>query len=198
MRNQLKLLPDWKFVAFVVPLMALLQVIGPEILRYEQNWLETGQVWRVLTAHWVHVGWMHWFLNCLGLGIMVMLTRPGWSMWRWATTTLTMALGISLLMTLFNTEVGNFAGFSGILYGLFLLGAIRLFTQDRLVAVLVGAAIIGKIGMEQFEFYDFNSGDLIGARVIVDSHLYGVLMAVAIALLWSTYTMNQGTTEQSN
>ena len=101
-------------------------------------------------------------------------------------------------MTLFNPEVSDFAGFSGVLYGLFLLGAINLFTRDRLIATLVGAAIVIKILMEQFQFYDFNTGGLIGARVVVDSHLYGVLMGIAIALLWTTYTMNHRTTEHSN
>ncbi|MCP4469609.1 MAG: hypothetical protein GY815_02795, partial [Gammaproteobacteria bacterium] len=31
-----------------------------------------------------------------------------------------------------------------------------------------------------------NSGALIGARVIVDAHLYGLLMAIAIALVWAS------------
>jgi hypothetical protein len=52
--------------------------------------------------------------------------------------------------------------------------------------------------MEQFTFYDFNTGAMIGARVIVDAHLYGLLMAIAIALIWATYTMNHSPTRQSN
>lgn len=197
MWQRLKSLPDWRFVGAVIPLMALLQTIGPEAFRYQRDWFETGQIWRVVTAHWVHVGWMHWLLNSLGLVIMVTLTTPGWSVPRWIINTLAMALGISILMTLFNPEVRDFAGYSGVLYGLYLLGAVSLFAQDRVVAVLVGAAIVVKILMEQFQIYDFNSGALIGARVVVDSHLYGVIMAIAIALLWSTYTMNQRTTEHS-
>ena len=59
-------------------------------------------------------------------------------------------------------------------------------------------AIVGKVLMEQFKLYDFNSGDIIGARVIVDAHLYGLLMAIAIALIWATYTMNHGPNRQSN
>jgi hypothetical protein len=59
-------------------------------------------------------------------------------------------------------------------------------------------AIVGKVLMEQFNFYDFNSGDIIGARVIVDAHLYGMLMAIAIALIWATYTMNHSPNRQSN
>ena len=64
--------------------------------------------------------------------------------------------------------------------------------------MLVISAIVIKVLMEQFSFYDFNTGSLIGARVVVDAHLYGLLMAIAIALLWSTYTMNHGTRNHSN
>jgi hypothetical protein len=55
-----------------------------------------------------------------------------------------------------------------------------------------------KVLMEQFSFYDFNTGSLIGARVIVDAHFYGLLMAIAIALLWAAYTMKPRSREHSN
>ncbi len=190
--------PDWRYVGAVIPFMALLQLIGPELLRYQSDWSESGEFWRVLSAHWVHVGWMHWLLNSLGLVIMAGLTTPGWRIRRWLFNTITLALGISILTTLFNPEIDNYAGHSGVLYGLFILGATSLFRYDRLIAILVAGAVFGKVCMEQFQFYDFNTSGLIGARVIVDSHLYGTLIAVCIALLQATITMNYRTTESSN
>ena len=189
---------DWRFVAALIPLMALLQAIGPEYFRYERDWVSSGEIWRIVTAHWVHVGWLHLLLNGLGLVICVSLTKPGWSIRRWLTNSITMALGISLMLTLYNPEVSDYAGYSGVLYGLYLLAAINLFSGDRLVAGLIIAAIVIKVFMEQFQIYDFNSGDIIGARVIVDAHLYGLLMAIAIALGWATYTMNHGQNKQSD
>ncbi len=198
MWQRIKASPDWRYVAVIVPFMALLQWIGPEYFRYERDWVSTGQVWRIVSAHWVHVGWMHLLLNGLGLVVCVSLTTPGWTARRWLVSTLVMATGISVLVTLFNPEVRDYAGHSGILYGLFVLGAISLFPRDRLIAILVIAAIVIKVLMEQFNFYDFNTGDIIGARIVVDAHLYGLLMAIAIALVWATYTMNQSPTRQSN
>jgi len=189
---------DWRYLATVIPVMVLLQAIGPEYFRYQQEAVAEGQLWRILTAHWVHVGWMHLLLNSLSLVICVSLTEPGWSARRWLLVTIVMGLGISLLLMLNNPEVVDYAGHSGILYGLYVLGAISLFPRDRLVAVLVIAAIVIKVLMEQFSFYDFNTGSLIGARVIVDAHLYGLLMAIAIALLWATDTMNSGSREHSS
>ena len=113
--------------------------------------------------------------------------------------TLSMGLGISLLVTFNNPEISDYAGHSGILYGLYLLGGLSLFSRDRLISVLLIAAIVIKIVIEQFSSIDFTTADLIGAPVIVDAHLYGFLMAIAIALIWTTYTytMNQGPTETS-
>jgi rhomboid family GlyGly-CTERM serine protease len=190
--------PDWRFVAMMIPFMTLLQLIGPEYFRYQQDLAQNGQIWRYISAHWVHVGWLHLLLNGVGLMICVSLTSPGWSPARWLLCCVIMALGISFLLTVFNPEVRDYAGLSGVLFGLYMLGAFSLYARDRLIAVLIIAAIVIKVLMEQFKFYDFNSGELIGARVIVDAHLYGLLMAIAIALVWTTYTMNHGPTRQSN
>jgi len=190
--------PDWCFVAAIIPLMVLLQAIGPEYFRYQRDWISSGESWRIVTAHWVHVGWLHLLFNGLGLMVCVSLTRPGWSIRRWLLNSIVMAIGISIMLTLYNPEVRDYAGYSGVLYGLYLLAAINLFSSDRLVAGLIIAAIVIKVMMEQFNFYDFNTGDLIGAHVVIDAHLYGLLMAIAIALVCATYTMNYGRNRQSN
>ena len=190
--------PDWRFVAVIIPLMILLQAIGPEYFRYQSDWTLTGQIWRMVTAHWVHVGWLHLLLNGVGLVVCVSLTSPGWSIGRWLTYSIIMAIGISIMLTLYNPEVIDYAGYSGVLYGLYVLAALSLFPRVRLVAALIIVAIVGKVFMEQFNFYDFNSGDIIGARVIVDAHLYGLLLAIAIALAWAAYTMNHSPNRQSN
>jgi len=196
--QRIKKSPDWRFVAIMIPLMALLQAIGPEYFRYELDWTSTGQVWRLVSAHWVHVGWIHLLLNGLGLVICVSLTTPGWSIRRWLASSLIMATGISIMLTLFNDDVRDYAGYSGVLYGLYVLAAISLFARDRLVAGLIIAAIVAKVVMEQLDLYTFDTGDIIGARVIIDAHLYGLLMAITIALVWMAYTMNHGPNRQSN
>jgi rhomboid family GlyGly-CTERM serine protease len=185
-------------VALVIPFMVLLQAIGPEYLRYQHNLVEQGQLWRLLSAHWVHVGWMHLLLNAFGLIICVSLTHPGWSTARWLLYSVVLGIGIALLLMLNNPEVSDYAGLSGVLFGLYLLAALSLYARDRLIALLIIAVLVIKVAMEQTGFYDFNSGALIGARVIVDAHLYGLLTAIAIALVWARYTMNHRLETQSN
>ena len=182
--------PDWRFVGVNLVLMIQLQFIGERYFRFQSDWVSTLELWRVITGHWVHVGWIHLLMNALGLIICVSIAAPNWSIKRWLVQTLVMGLGISLLFTLQNPELHWYVGFSGILFGLYFLAAIELYARDRLIAVLMGSAIVIKVIIEQFTPYDFTSAEIIGAPVIVDAHLYGLLLAIAIALAWSTYTMN--------
>ena len=40
---------------------------GGEYLQYQRHAIEHGQVWRLLTGHWVHLGATHFLLNLFGL-----------------------------------------------------------------------------------------------------------------------------------
>ena len=198
MWQRLRQSSDWSFVCLHFVVVVILQVIGPEYFRYENDWFSSGEIWRLLSAHWVHVGWIHLLLNTLGLAICVGLAKPNWSIKRWVIQSVCLGLGISVLCTLQNPEIDWYVGFSGVLFGLYFLAAHDLYARDRLISVLMGGAIIIKIIIEQYTPYDFSSEDLIGARVIVDAHLYGLLMAIAIALASATYTMNHSQTRQSD
>jgi rhomboid family GlyGly-CTERM serine protease len=174
--------PDWHFFGWQFVIVVTLR----------------GQVWRIVSSHWVHVGWEHLFLNQLGLAICISLSNPRWSVSRWFVLSLCLAIGISTLFTLQNPDLHWYVGFSGVLFGLYFLAAHDLYARDRLIALLMGGAIIIKVILEQYTSLDIDSSGLIGAPVIVDAHLYGLLMAIAIALVWATYTMNHGQTRQSN
>ena len=117
------------------------------------------------------------------------IASPGWSIIRWLSYQLILALGISFLFTLFNPELRWYLGYSGVLYGIFLLAAVDLYPRDRLIGFLLGAAIVIKITLEQTSDINLTSSDIIGSPVIVDAHFYGVSLAIAIALLNRVNTM---------
>ncbi|MCP4984403.1 MAG: rhombosortase [Gammaproteobacteria bacterium] len=198
MLERIKNSPDWHFVGIHLLLVVSLQVIGPEYFFYERGWFDSGQLWRIVTAHWVHAGWEHLLLNALGLAICVSLANPNWSLKRWALQSLCLALGISILFTLQNPELYRYVGFSGVLFGLYFLAAHDLYARDRLIALLMGGTIVTKVIIEQYTTLEFSTADIIGAPVIVDAHLYGLLIAIAIALVLATYTMNHSPIRQSN
>lgn len=186
-----QILPGWYFIPVMLVVMVVFQVIDAPLLRYQRNWLEEGEWWRLLTAHWVHVNWIHLGLNAAGLLLCMTMTAPRWSMLRWLVYQLSFALGISLLFSLLNSELNWYVGYSGVLYGIFLLAAFEHFAKDKVVSLLISIAIVTKITLEQSSDVDITTSDIIGSPVIVDAHLYGVLLAIAIALVNRVYTMTQ-------
>ena len=169
--------------------MAGLQLLGTQNFRYQQDWVQQMEPWRVVTAHWVHFNWQHLALNGLGLILCVAIAKPGWSIPRWVVYNLMLATGISILFTWFNPELGWYVGYSGVLFGFYILAAIELFKSERLIALLLGIGVCSKIVLEQTSDATVTSSDLIGVPVIIDAHLYGLLLALAIALGNQAYTI---------
>ena len=158
--------------------MILFQLIEAPVLRYQYNWAETHEWWRLVTAHWVHVNWIHFLLNAAGILLCLSITLPQWSFLRWFVYQIILAVGISGLFSLFNPELKWYVG-----YGIFILAAFDLYRRDRLISILLIAAILIKITIEQSGDINLTTSDIIGSPVVVDAHLYGVSLAMVIVLV---------------
>ena len=166
-------------------LMVCLQIIDSQSFRFQQDWVQKAEFWRVVTAHWIHFNWQHLLLNGLGLVLCVGIARPTWSIGRWTVYNLLLAIGISMLFTWFNPELGWYVGYSGVLFGVFLLSAFELFKTERIMALLLGLGVCSKVALEQMSPMTVTSSDIIGVPVIIDAHLYGLVLAAAIALIFA-------------
>lgn len=173
----------WYFVAAMLLVMIVFQLIESPNLRYQYNWQESHEWWRLLTAHWVHVNWIHFLLNAAGILLCLSITSPRWTVMRWFVYQVILAFGISVLFSLFNPTLNWYVGYSGVLYGIFILAAFDLYRRDKLISILLSAAILIKITIEQTGDINLTTSDIIGSPVIVDAHLYGVLLAMAILLV---------------
>ena len=182
-------IPGWIFIAAMLAIMAVLQFLDIRDLRYQANWWAEGEYWRGYTAHWVHANWQHLLLNAIGLTLCMSIVSPTWSIWRWVAYHLYLPLGISILFTLRNPELNWYVGYSGVLFGIYLLAAIDLYPRDKTIARLLGAAIVIKVVLEQSGETTLTSGKLIGIPVVIDAHLYGLLLGLSIALAQLVYTI---------
>jgi rhomboid family GlyGly-CTERM serine protease len=182
-------IPGWIFIAAMLTIMAVFQFLDIRDLRYQANWWSEGEYWRSYTAHWVHANWQHLLLNATGLTLCMTIASPTWSIWRWVAYHLCLALGVSILFTLRNPELGWYVGYSGVLFGIYLLAAIDLYPRDKTIARLLGAAIVIKVVLEQSGDTTLTSGKLIGIPVVIDAHLYGLLLGLSIALVQRVYTI---------
>ena len=182
-------IPGWKFIAAMLAIMTVFQFLDIRDLRYQTNWWAAGEYWRGYTAHWVHANWWHFLLNAAGMILCMTLASPTWSIRRWVAYHLYLALGISILFTLLNPELRWYVGYSGVLFGIYLLAAIDLYSRDKTIALLLGVAIVIKVVLEQSGDITVTSGKLIGIPVIIDAHLYGLLLGLSIALAQRVYTI---------
>lgn len=179
----------WYFVAAMLTVMAIFQLLDIRDLRYQSNWWVEGEYWRGFSAHWVHANWQHLLLNATGLILCMTIASPIWSSWRWLAYHLYLALGISILFSLRNPDLQWYVGYSGVLFGIYLLAALDLYARDKTIALLLGAAIVAKVVLEQLTDISITSGDLIGIPVVIDAHLYGLFLGLSIALTQRVYTI---------
>jgi rhomboid family GlyGly-CTERM serine protease len=173
---------SWWYVVASLLLMVCLQIIDSQNFRFQQDWVQKAEFWRIITAHWIHFNWQHLLLNGVGLVLCVAIVRPAWSIGRWIVYNLLLAIGISMLLTWFNPELDWYVGYSGVLFGVFLLAAIDLYKTERVIALLLGMGVCSKVVLEQTSSVTVTTSDFIGVPVIIDVHLYGVLLALAFAL----------------
>jgi rhomboid family GlyGly-CTERM serine protease len=181
----------WAIGAAMVLIMIGGQLIDIELFRYQRDWMSSGQYWRLITAHWVHVNWTHLGLNVAGFLFCLAITRPDWSIRQWCFYLTILSFSISCLFTVLNPELGWYVGFSGVLFGVFCLSGIDLFNHDRLIAVLLLAVIFAKVLIEQTSDLKVTSSELIDSPVIVDAHFYGLISGLAIALVQRVYTISK-------
>jgi rhomboid family GlyGly-CTERM serine protease len=177
---------NWLVPIALAGLMLALQAGGEPVydaLRYERAAVLGGQPWRLLSAHAVHLGWAHCLLNVGGLALCAALAA-GTRSWRaWAAAIVVLALGVGLALLAASPQATNYAGLSGVLYGLFVwVLAPRAWRGDRVAWILL-AALVARIGWQMVDAPSHAQRALIGGEVLVEAHLYGALGALVLCLL---------------
>lgn len=171
-------LRNWAVPLLIAVVAVVLQgVAGPEPLRLESA-LVYVEPWRLLSAHFVHLGWVHLWLNLGGLGLLWLLIgdtlKPLW----WVSAVAFLTTGISLALLCCSPTVEWYVGFSGVLHGLFVAGAVANLRRQTALAVSIIAVVLVKLVVEWVGDGAPLTARLIGGAVIVDAHLYGVLLGL--------------------
>lgn len=184
----------WKryFAPYCPPLLLLLaaglaQALGAAgYLQYERPALLEGQIWRLWTAHVVHLGWSHYLLNAAGLWLVWLLFRHTASTAAWCGHFLFAGLAVSLGLLWFNPDLVWYVGLSGVLHALFIAGLLADMREHPVLGMLVLLAFVAKIVFEQAWGPLPGSEKSAGGPVVVDAHLYGAIAGVI------SYGIHQG------
>src|SRR5579859_4699979 len=151
---------------------------GRAALRYDRTALAAGQLWRLLTAHIVHLDLDHAALNSLGLVLMWALFARDYRPLQWFLITLTAMAAIDTGLWLRDSTVAWYVGSSGALHGVMAAGTLAHLRRRDLDGWILAIFIVVKLTYEQTSgALPFAEGD----GVVVDAHLYGALGGVAVA-----------------
>jgi rhomboid family GlyGly-CTERM serine protease len=169
-------------IAFVVSISACLQIFKDQFIYWRVDIFP--EIWRLWTAHWVHVGWIHFALNMLAFMCLPFIF-PRARVWHFLALLLILPPLISLSFYYFLADIEAYAGLSGVLHGMFTAIAIvhLLYRKERMFASLVLFLILGKLIWEN-TFGESATAELIGSPVLVEAHLLGVIWGIVIAALY--------------
>lgn len=152
---------------------------GRQALRYDRAALASGQWWRLLTAHVIHLDFEHAALNSLGLVLMWALFARDYRPRQWLAIVLGSIAAIDAGLWLRDSTVAWYVGSSGALHGIMAAGTLAHLRRGDLDGWILAAFIVVKLAYEQsagaLPFSESN------ATVVVDAHLFGVLGGAAIA-----------------
>lgn len=182
----------------LVLLMVLIEIPALQLKQFfyfDQNYVEQGQLWRIVSTHLVHMNVTHFGMNFLGLAIIAYV-GPRWlTDWR----ALPFNLWLFVLVGYGIWEVAKaddgfnaYFGFSGVLYG-WLVAALAFAPMYTLrIRLLAAGFVSAKVLFEQIPGFSFVATDAaIGAPVMVQAHLFGLLAAIIVMpILWRLFVKN--------
>lgn len=162
----------------------LLPLLGGEALReawrYERTPVAAGQLWRLLTAHVVHLDAGHALLNASGLGLLWALFARIYGVGSWL---LTVAIAVAVIDAGFwwlSPQLRWYVGASGLLHGVFAAGCLAMIRARDRVGMLAAVLLVAKLAWEHWHGpLPFERAD----RVVTVAHLYGAAGGALAGLL---------------
>ncbi|MCU7851218.1 MAG: rhombosortase [Candidatus Thiodiazotropha sp. (ex Monitilora ramsayi)] len=166
-------------ITAICTILGLLPERLQDLLQYELSAIQTGEWWRLVTGHLVHLGWEHTVMNLAGLWLI-------WHLFLNSEISLkscvywlpVLALGTSAGLLLWSPEVDWYRGLSGVLHGVLVYLLLQQVRRQPRWSILGLLLIAGKLTWEQLTGPLPGSESWVDGRVIVDAHLYGGISGV--------------------
>ena len=176
----------WPILVAIAASGALLQLGGVPAAnwaRYEPGAFADLEVWRLLTAHLVHLSWAHLALNLAALALIELLFEDVLGTLEWTFAVIVSALAIDTGLYLFDPDVRWYVGLSGVLHGLVACGTWELLRRRSGVGALLAIGLSAKLIWEQWWGPVPLTASSVGGPVVVAAHLYGAAGGTLVGIL---------------
>lgn len=169
----------WVLLAILALLLVCAAGGGPWLLalRYERVALAQGEWWRLASAHVVHLGLTHLLLDGAALVLLWALYARVLNAWEWLLVSVGALAAIDAGLWWLAPQVQWYAGVSGLLHGVWAVGAVQGARRREWSGWLLLAALAAKLAREH---YAGASLVVSSFPVVTQAHLYGVLGALAV------------------
>lgn len=177
---------------FIEVLLAYFGDLLNPLLSYDRQSILDGEWWRVFSGNFFHLNMNHSFLNLATLVISCLLFRDlKFSLFWWAFVFIGCCLSVGVGLLIFDTNVSNYVGLSGALYGILVCGFLFIAIEqkhNRWLYLIIYAYVCYKVISQQLPGFDKEYlSQYIEGDVIASSHLYGLLfghLVVASYFIW--------------
>lgn len=176
----------WSVPLVLVAICVALELGGDPVRewgRYDRAGLASGEVWRLITGHLVHLGWGHLWPNLLALLVIASLFEDVISPREWLATSLGAALAIDAGLYALAPQVDWYVGLSGVLHGVVACGALLLVRRGSAIGWVLAVGMAAKLVFEQTAGPVPFTQASVGGPVITAAHLYGAAAGAAAAAL---------------
>jgi rhomboid family GlyGly-CTERM serine protease len=188
--NLPKLTPSLTFSLVLTTIMLVFSCLSTWVFPYlslERSAIEAGQIWRFLSGNLVHFGWAHTAMNLAAFLLCSFGLLPQLSLSRFISLLLLCCLTVGISIYTLNPEYGTYAGLSGAIHGLIVVGLLQRGLHPLWLRGIAMVIVVLKIAEEQSAHYQATDlQNLIPVPVATDAHLYGAIAGlVFVGLDWS-------------
>jgi len=169
---------DKAFPFLLAAFMVLLQLGGElsfNLLSYNRSEILQGEIWRLISCHFIHMGWPHLAMNLMGFAFIWFIAEKLLSIKEIILSIVFSGLLISLGLLILEPEIMWYIGSSGILHGFLVAAAIAGMQAKYWEAYALFIFLVVKLCWEQILGPLPSSTAIAGVKIIVDAHLYGAL-----------------------
>lgn len=173
------------FLLVTIVLLMLAEPVSSQWLMFDRSAIDDGQLWRVLTAHFVHLSPMHLLGNAMGVILLGYVAGRSLSSALGVTLFVWCLLVVGLGLYVFADYLERYVGLSGVLHGLILVAPFISPFYSRRIAACFLVLIVAKVLWEQSSFYDdMAMVGMIGGRVEANAHLLGTIAGLLFLLAY--------------
>jgi len=177
------------FAAWVLPIavlccaiiIAILGDAGRDWLSYDRPEIAAGELWRLVSGHFVHLGVSHLIWDAAGFLLIWYLVGQSFSRIQWVIVSLVTIVGIDLGFWFLEPNLSWYVGLSGLVHGFLAAGIVGSLKSGRVDMWILGGALIAKLVYEALVGPLPGSEQSSGGAVIVAAHVYGAISGAIAA-----------------